>query len=75
MLSDATTSAVLRSVAVPTLALDSMGSTDDLTGWAAAVADELPDGSHRSLPGEWHGVPDETLAAALREFFLPMYAR
>jgi pimeloyl-ACP methyl ester carboxylesterase len=75
VLSDATTSAVLRSVAVPTLVLDSMGSTEDLTGWAATVAEELPNGSHRSLAGEWHGVPDETLAVALREFFLPMYAR
>jgi pimeloyl-ACP methyl ester carboxylesterase len=72
VLSDATTFAVLRSVAVPTLVLD---STDDLSGWAQTVAGELPDGSHRRLTGEWHGVPDETLAAALREFFLPMYAR
>lgn len=71
LLSDATTSAVVRSVAVPTLVLDSMGSSDDLTGWAATVAADLPDGSHRSLAGEWHGVPDETLADALREFFLP----
>jgi pimeloyl-ACP methyl ester carboxylesterase len=75
MLSDATTSAVHRSVAAPTLVLDSMGSSPDLTGWTAAVAEELPDGSHRSLAGEWHGVPDETLAAALTEFLLPIYAR
>jgi pimeloyl-ACP methyl ester carboxylesterase len=72
VLSDATTSAVLRSVAVPTLVLDSIGSSDDLTGWAATVAQLLPDGNHCSLSGEWHGVPDETLAGALRDFFLPM---
>ena len=69
MISDATTSALLRSVEVPTLVLDSAGSSDNLTGWAAAVAGQLPAGSHRSLAGEWHTVPDETLAPVLIEFF------
>jgi pimeloyl-ACP methyl ester carboxylesterase len=68
MLSDATTPQVLDSVTVPTLVLDSEGSTDDLTGWAARVAFRLPNGSHRSLPGEWHGVPDETLAPVVIQF-------
>jgi pimeloyl-ACP methyl ester carboxylesterase len=69
MISDATTSELLRSVEVPTLVLDSAGSTDDLTGWAATVAHRLPRARHRSLEGEWHSVPDEILAPVLVEFF------
>lgn len=69
IISDTTTSTLLRSVEVPTLVLDSMSSTDNLTGWAATVARRLPRGSHRSLAGEWHGVPDEILAPVLVEFF------
>jgi len=68
-ISDATTAAVLRAVEVPTLVLDSEGSTDNLSGWAATVARQLPRGSHQSLPGEWHSVPDEVLAPVLLEFF------
>ena len=68
ILSDATTPQLLGSVTVPTLVLDSEGSSDDLTGWAARVAARLPNGSHRSLPGEWHGVPDETLAPVVIDF-------
>jgi hypothetical protein len=45
-----------------------MGSSDNLSGWAATVAKQLPRGSHRSLAGEWHTVPDETLAPVLVEF-------
>jgi pimeloyl-ACP methyl ester carboxylesterase len=69
MISDATTSKLLGSVEVPTLVLDSAASTDDLTGWAATVARRLPRGSHRSLGGEWHSVPDRILAPVLVEFF------
>jgi len=69
MISDATTPAVLGSVGVPTLVLDSEGSTDNLTGWAARVAVRLPRAAHRSLAGEWHSVPDEILAPVLVEYF------
>jgi pimeloyl-ACP methyl ester carboxylesterase len=69
MISDATESTLLHSVAVPTLVIDSAGSTDDLSGWAATVARQLPDGSHRTLAGEWHSVPDDVLAPVLVEFF------
>lgn len=69
MISDAITPELLRSVQVPTLVLDSEGSTDDLTGWAARVARQLPLASHRSLPGEWHGMANEVLAPVLIEFF------
>ena len=61
--------ALLGSVQITTLVLDSMGSSGNLTGWAATVANKLPHGSHRSLAGEWHTVPDETLAPVLIEFF------
>ncbi len=70
VISEATSLATLASVRAPTLVLDSQGSTDDLTGWAAAVGRQLPNGTHRSLPGEWHGVPDDVLAPVLTEFFL-----
>jgi pimeloyl-ACP methyl ester carboxylesterase len=69
MISDATTPDLLRSIAIPTLVLDSEGSTDNLTGWAATVAGQLPHATHRSLAGEWHGVPDEVLVPVLLEFF------
>ena len=51
-----------------TLVLDSAGSTDDLTGMAATAAARLPNATHRSLPGEWHDVPAEILAPAVRDF-------
>ena len=43
-----------------------------LDGWVqdgnAIVVEALPNGSHLSLAGVWHGVPDETLAPVLTEF-------
>jgi hypothetical protein len=69
LISEATSPTILRSVKAPTLVLDSQGSSDDLTGWAASVARQLPRGTHRSLPGERHGVADEVLAPALIAFF------
>jgi pimeloyl-ACP methyl ester carboxylesterase len=69
ILSDATTSSMLDAVQAPTLVLDSQGSTDDLTGWAAGVAARLPRGTHQSLAGEWHGVADDVLAPVLLDFF------
>lgn len=68
-ISDATTPELLDAVEVPALVLDSAGSTDDLTGWAATVAQRLPRATHRSLPGEWHTVDDDALAGALIEHF------
>ena len=68
-ISDTTTSTLIRSVDVPTLVLDSEGSSDNLTGWAASVAGRLPRGSHQSLAGEWHSVSDHVLAPVLLEFF------
>lgn len=67
MVADSIDGALLARVGVPTLVLDSGGSTEDLTGWAASVAAQLPAATHRSLPGEWHTVADELLAPAIVE--------
>jgi pimeloyl-ACP methyl ester carboxylesterase len=69
LISEATSCDLLPSVTVPTLVLDSEGSSDDLMGMAATVAGALPKGLHRSLAGEWHGVSDQVLAPALIDFF------
>lgn len=69
VVSEATSLRLLASVTVPTLVLDSAGSSDDLTSMAATVAKALPNSSYRSLVGQWHGVADDVLAPALAEFF------
>jgi hypothetical protein len=40
-----------------------------LPTWGRWLRDTLPNGSFRTLEGEWHGVPPENLAPVLREFF------
>lgn len=67
-ISNATDFELLRSVTTPTLVIDSEGSSDDLTGGVAAIAEALPNGIRRSLAGEWHVVPDEDLAPVVAEF-------
>jgi pimeloyl-ACP methyl ester carboxylesterase len=69
VLSDTMSLALIRSVKAPTLVVDSQGSTGELTGMAATVVEALPDGTHRSLAGAWHGAADEALAPVLTEFF------
>ena len=66
--SDTMTLALIRSVAVPTLVLDSRGSSADLAGMAAVVVGALPDGTYRGLAGGWHGAADEEVAPALAAF-------
>jgi pimeloyl-ACP methyl ester carboxylesterase len=68
-LSDAMSLRLIRSVTVPTLVIDSQGSTGELTGMSATAAEALPNGTRRSLAGGWHGVPDDALAPVLSEFF------
>jgi len=68
-LSNATSFELLGSVPTPTLVLDSLGSSEDLTGGTAAIATALSNGIRRSLPGGWHGVPEDDLAPVLSEFF------
>jgi len=69
-ISEHTSLPLLASVTVPTLVLDSQGSGDDLTGMAATVAKTLPNATHRSLAGQWHGVPDDLLVTVLAEYFI-----
>lgn len=58
----------LGAIPTPTLVIDSTGSDERLHRWADGVAAALPQGERRTLKGEWHGVPAEDLAAALRDF-------
>jgi pimeloyl-ACP methyl ester carboxylesterase len=67
-ISDATTIDLIGSVTTPTLVLDSAASSDELTGGAEAIADALPNATHRRLDGDWHGVPDDVLAPIVRDF-------
>jgi len=60
----------LAKTSVPTLVLSSESSGDQLNGWARAVAEALPDGSHRAMRGDWHGVAPEDMTAALAEFLI-----
>lgn len=69
LISEATSLDVLRSVTAPTLVLDSEASSGDLTGSALVLLAGLPNGTHRRLRGEWHGVADEVLAPVLAGFF------
>lgn len=69
-LSDAMSLSLVRSVTVPTLVVDSYGSSGEMADMAAAVVEALPHGSRRSLAGEWHGVPHETLAPVLADYLL-----
>jgi pimeloyl-ACP methyl ester carboxylesterase len=70
----ATTPDTMRSVPAPALIVDSDASDPKLRAAAAALATALPAGTHRTLPGEWHGVDDEVLAPIIREFFMAQMA-
>ena len=69
MLSDAMSPEICRAVTTPVLVLDSEGSSDDLTCSSAQAAQLIPNARHKSLPGEWHTVAPELIAAELRRFF------
>jgi pimeloyl-ACP methyl ester carboxylesterase len=58
----------LASVTVPVQVISSDTGSGPLGGWAATLAAALPAGSHRTLPGTWHGVAEDVLAAAIRDF-------
>jgi pimeloyl-ACP methyl ester carboxylesterase len=60
---------LVRTVKTETLVLNSDVTGENLTHWAEAVAENLPNGTHRQLTGGWHGVPDEDLKPVLIEFF------
>jgi hypothetical protein len=59
----------LSAITTPTLVIDSEGSDAGLRTSAQGVCDALPNSRHRSLKGQWHGVPAEDLAPVLAEFF------
>ena len=61
---------LLAELSTPTLVLASDGSSDHLREAASATAEALPSGSYRCLPGQWHGVTEERLAAELADFFI-----
>ena len=59
----------LASISTPTLVIDSDASDEDLHRWAQITADRLPNGSHRTMPGEWHGVSVDDLVPVIAQFF------
>jgi pimeloyl-ACP methyl ester carboxylesterase len=70
LVSEASSVETLRSITAPTLVIDSLDTDEEIAGWAKTIAEDLPNGSHVSLPGEWHHVPDEDVARELTAFFL-----
>jgi pimeloyl-ACP methyl ester carboxylesterase len=58
---------VLAAVRIPALVLSSDTGSGPLGGWAAALAAALPAARHQTLPGSWHGVPEDLLARAIRD--------
>jgi pimeloyl-ACP methyl ester carboxylesterase len=60
--------AELVTASAPTLVIDSQGSDQRLRTWARDTAAALPHGTHRSLPGGWHGVAPADLATAITTF-------
>jgi pimeloyl-ACP methyl ester carboxylesterase len=58
---------VLAAVRIPALVLSSDTGSGPLGGWAAALAAALPAARHQTLPGSWHGVPEDLLAGAIRD--------
>lgn len=55
-------------VATPTLIMVSDSTVPQMIEWANALAETMTDCTVRELAGEWHGVPDETQVAAIRDF-------
>lgn len=58
----------LTKSSVPTLALASAASPPQLIEFARKVAEHGPDARGRQLDGDWHGVSDDLLAAAISDF-------
>ncbi|MGS2612977.1 alpha/beta fold hydrolase [Micromonospora sp. LZ34] len=60
----------LAGIGVPTLLVDSAASPQWLRDGARAAAEAIPGARHVSLPGGFHEVPADTLAAEMRRFLL-----
>jgi pimeloyl-ACP methyl ester carboxylesterase len=56
-------------ITAPALLLSGGASPDGLQQAARSTADALPNGEHRTLPGQTHDVAPEALAPVLIEFF------
>lgn len=54
-------------LATPTLIMVSDSTVPEMMQWATSLAEVMADCTVRELPGEWHGVPDETQVAAIRD--------
>jgi hypothetical protein len=59
----------LATMTTPSLVVNSDATDERLLGWGRDLADALPNGSHRTLPGEWHGVTPWVLAPVLADFY------
>ncbi|MCE7007783.1 alpha/beta hydrolase [Kibdelosporangium philippinense] len=64
-----TTDKHIAAVPVPTLVLDSTATGKEMNEGVEAVARLIPQATHKRLDGEWHGLPDEVLAAELASFY------
>jgi pimeloyl-ACP methyl ester carboxylesterase len=60
--------ALIASIAAPTLLIDGEKSMPMLREAARAVTDTLPNGRRRTLPGQTHDINPEITARALAEF-------
>lgn len=60
---------VVRSVQTPAVVLSSDVTGGGMTARCAAVAENLSNGEHLALTGEWHGMSPEELAPVLVEFY------
>ncbi len=70
LVTDSLTPQRVAAIEIPTLVVNSEGSDERLVRWSREVAAALPNGRHRSLPGEWHLVDPKLLAAEMTAFFL-----
>ncbi|MDO3703631.1 alpha/beta hydrolase [Micromonospora sp. C28SCA-DRY-2] len=60
----------LAGIGVPTLVVESTASPQWLRDGARATAEAIPGARHVGLPGGFHEVPADTLAAEIRRFLL-----
>ncbi len=55
-------------VSTPTLLLASDHTVPVMHEWATQLVAAMPNATRRVLPGEWHGVDDETLTKAIQDY-------
>ncbi|MEU6646528.1 alpha/beta hydrolase [Saccharomonospora sp. NPDC046836] len=59
------TDRIARTVTTPALVVNSAATDERLSTWGRELAAALPNATHRTLPGEWHGVSPADLAPVL----------